>query len=57
MHDAAVAGMLCARRYGAITQGRFGVADRAGDEKFPARRRVISRPLVTGRPVSPAGAP
>ena len=35
MHDAAVAGMLCARRYGAITQGRFGgVADRIGDDEL-----------------------
>ena len=57
MHDAAVAGMLCARRYGAITQGWFGVGDRAGDEEFPARRRIISRPLVTSRPVSPVGTP
>lgn len=57
MHDA-VAGMHCARRYGAITQGWFGgVADRMEDDKLPARLRISSRPLVASRLVSPAGAP
>lgn len=52
MHDPAVASMLCARRYGAITQGWFGgVADRIGDDEPPARLRLSSRP------VSPADAP
>jgi hypothetical protein len=44
MYDAAVAGMLCARRYDAITQGWFGgVADRIGDDEPPARLRINSR--------------
>jgi hypothetical protein len=44
MYDAAVAGMLCARRYDAITQGWFGgVADRIGDDELSARLRINSR--------------